>query len=433
MDQTWYQYTSANNFKNDYIVEDQSKYDVLIVGAGLAGLSLLYHLRRGGLNALIVEAKSVGNGASGRNGGFCLSGWAQDYDVLLKYLSSETVRELEKIASRGVLWMKKKCMQKEYKDSYLKNGVLNCFLTGNTRDIEKKIEKKNKLLGTADEFLSKRDLDKILITKKYLCGVKKENAFQFHPLNFMNALAKECISLGGKISENSKFINYRSERGSYSSKIKTKEGVVSVSCKKIVFATGGYGGSETKDLRKYWLPIKTFIGVTEPLGSRAKEILKKNYAISDNRRAGNYYRILPDGRLSWGRGISAFGNITNKQIKRQVSKEIKYFYPQLGTLDIQYAWSGNMAYASHFMPYVGPIKIGSENSGIFAITGFGGHGMNTAAGSAVILSEFFIKGKKNYKIFDNFERKWNGGFFGPFIAELKYKYIQFKDYIDSKF
>ena len=98
MDQTWYQYTSANTLKNDYIVEDQSKYDVLIVGAGLAGLSLLYHLRRGGVNALIVEAKSVGNGASGRNGGFCLSGWAQDYDVLLKYLSSETVQELEKIA-----------------------------------------------------------------------------------------------------------------------------------------------------------------------------------------------------------------------------------------------------------------------------------------------------------------------------------------------
>ncbi len=433
MTQTWYQQTCANNFKNDYVIQDKLKYDVLIVGAGLAGLSLLYHLRRGGVNALIVESKSVGNGASGRNGGFCLSGWAQDYNVLLKYLSSEIVEELENIASRGVLWMKRKCMQREYKGSYLKNGILNCFLTGNAGDIEREVDLKNKLLGTADEFLSKQDLNKVLITKKYLCGVKKENAFQFHPLNFMQSLANECISLGGKISENSKFIDYKYEKREYLSKIKTKEGIVSISSKKIVFATGGYGGNEIKSLRKYWLPIKTFIGVTEPLGNRVKEIFKKNYAISDNRRAGNYYRILPDGRLSWGRGISAFGNIPNKRIKRQVAKEIKYFYPQLGKLNIEYAWSGNMAYARHFMPYVGPIKIGSENSGIFAITGFGGHGMNTAAGSAIILSEFFIEGKKNYKIFDNFERKWNGGFLGPYAAEIKYKYLQFKDYIDSKF
>ena len=91
-----------------------------------------------------------------------------------------------------------------------------------------------------------------------------------------------------------------------------------------------------------------------------------------------------------------------------------------------------MAYARHFMPYIGPIKIGAEKEGVFAITGFGGHGMNTASGAAILLSEFLVKGKKSYKVFDNFERKWNGGFLGPFVAELKYKYLQAKDFIDTK-
>ena len=120
MNETWYQHTYSNKFKNDYIVRDKSKCDVLIVGAGLAGLTLLYHLKKGGVNAILVESKSIGSGASGRNGGFCLSGWAQDYDVLFRYLNNKTVQELENIASLGVLWMKKKCMQKEYKDTYIK-------------------------------------------------------------------------------------------------------------------------------------------------------------------------------------------------------------------------------------------------------------------------------------------------------------------------
>ena len=431
MNQTWYENTTSA-FTNNFVIKNKSKCDVLIVGGGLAGLSLLYNLRKGDVDALLVEAKSIASGASGRNGGFCLSGWAQDYEVLLRYLDIETVRELERIAALGVSWMKKKCLGKRYKDSNFRDGVLNCYLTGKPANVEKETEKNNKLLGTADEFLPKNSLSDILLSDRYLCGIKKENAFHFHPLNFMKALARECNSLGAKISENSKFLDCGREKSGYLSKIKTSEGIFDISCKRIVFATGGYGGKELKDFRKYWLPIKTFIGVTEPLGDKANKIFRKYYGISDNRRAGNYYRILPDKRLSWGRGISAFGNISSRKLKAQVSSEIRYFYPQLGRVHIDYAWSGIMAYARHFMPYVGPISVDSENKEIYSIIGFGGHGMNTASGAALILSDFLVEGKKDYKIFNNFERKWNGGLLGPYIAELKYKYIQAKDFIDTQ-
>ena len=432
MNETWYQDTNTSHLKNNFILKDKSKFDVLIVGAGLAGLSMLYHLTKGGVKAILLDSNSIGNGASGRNGGFCLSGWAQDYSTLLKYLDTNVVRELESVASLGVSWMRNKCMQKEYQDTFLEDGVINCFLTGNIESIKRETELNNNILGTDDQFISKDNLRKIVLSDKYLCGVKKENAFHFHPLNFMNSLAKECISLKGKISENSKFLNYKNEKREFSSRIQTRQGTVNIFSKKIVFATGGYGGNETKELRKYWLPIKTFIGVTEPLGNRVNKIFKKNYAISDNRRAGNYYRILPDNRLSWGRGISAFGNFSSKRIKDQVSREINYFFPQIGEVDIQYAWSGKMAYARHFMPYIGPVKIGAEDEGVFAITGFGGHGMNTASGAAILLSEYLIEGKNRYSIFNNFERKWNGGILGPFIAELKYKYLQTKDFIETR-
>ena len=89
-----------------------------------------------------------------------------------------------------------------------------------------------------------------------------------------------------------------------------------------------------------------------------------------------------------------------------------------------------MAYATHLMPYVGLVNTKKEN-GVYALTGFGGHGMNTAPGCAMMLAEHLINESKSYKIFDVFERSWNGGIFGPYVAEAKYIYLKMRDYLEQ--
>ena len=89
-----------------------------------------------------------------------------------------------------------------------------------------------------------------------------------------------------------------------------------------------------------------------------------------------------------------------------------------------------MAYASHYMPYVGTTKIGEEERNVFTIMGFGGHGMNTAPGSAMVLCDFILGKSDKYEVFNRFRRKWNGGLIGPYIAEMKYKYLKMQDYFD---
>ena len=82
------------------------------------------------------------------------------------------------------------------------------------------------------------------------------------------------------------------------------------------------------------------------------------------------------------------------------------------------------------MPYVGATRIGHEDKNVFTIMGFGGHGMNTAPGAAMVLADFMLGKGNNYQVFNKFSRKWNGGLIGPYIAEMKYKYLQMKDYFD---
>ena len=48
------------------------------------------------------------------------------------------------------------------------------------------------------------------------------------------------------------------------------------------------------------IAVSTFIIATEPLGERAKELIRNNMAVCDNRHVLDYYRLSADGRLLFG-------------------------------------------------------------------------------------------------------------------------------------
>ncbi len=429
---TWYQESLKETFKSDFKPYNGQAFDIAIVGGGLAGLSLLNLLTEAGVESLLIDSDEIGTGASGRNGGFCSPGWSQEYENLFKEYSPEVVKDLDHISSQGLAWMKKKCTEKAFSAAEYRKGIVSCFLSGNAASVEKTLNKHNKIFETNHKFLERNELKKIIVSNRYLFGVKLSEGFHFHPLNFMKSLAKECVEKGGQISEDCNLISYKKHQTKYILKLNIEDEVRSISSEKIIFATGGYAGREIGNLRRYWLPILTFIGVTEPLDKKLFDIFIQNYGFSDNRRAGNYFRIVEGNRISWGRGISALGDISSSKIKKYVAKDINFFFPELGILNIDYAWSGRMAYARHLMPYVGLVNPGKEN-GVYALTGFGGHGMNTAPGCAMVLADHLINGSKSYKIFDLFHRSWNGGLLGPYAAEAQYIYLKMWDYFEQVF
>ena len=65
--------------------------DVCVIGAGFAGLSAALECRARGLSVAVLDAHRPGWGASGRNGGQTLVGFAKD-EVLEKQLGAAGVR-----------------------------------------------------------------------------------------------------------------------------------------------------------------------------------------------------------------------------------------------------------------------------------------------------------------------------------------------------
>ena len=68
---------------------------------------------------------------------------------------------------------------------------------------------------------------------------------------------------------------------------------------------GGYTDDLVPRLRRSILPIATYVLLTEAAPEKIAEAVRTPMAISDNRRAGDYYRLVDDGRrLLWGGRIT---------------------------------------------------------------------------------------------------------------------------------
>src|SRR5207244_5725125 len=68
--------------------------DVAVIGAGITGCVCAAALAAAGMRVRVHDARGVGTGASGRNGGFALRGAAARYDVARETYGAEAAREL---------------------------------------------------------------------------------------------------------------------------------------------------------------------------------------------------------------------------------------------------------------------------------------------------------------------------------------------------
>lgn len=83
--------------------------DVAIVGGGLAGLSAAVELAERGFSVVLLEARAIGFGASGRNGGQALAGLACEQTEIERQLGLEASRRVWDITLEAIDLIGQRC------------------------------------------------------------------------------------------------------------------------------------------------------------------------------------------------------------------------------------------------------------------------------------------------------------------------------------
>jgi gamma-glutamylputrescine oxidase len=398
--------------------EGRLKAEICIVGGGLAGLTAAVKLARSGRSVVLLEAQRVAWGASGRNGGFVSAGYATGLAAIEHRVGPHQAKELYRLSKEGVEIVRRHIADLGIAEAQPVPGIVKALRYDSRGALRQSRDRLERDFGMRQRYLSRDEVRGMFVSPKYHEAVLDEEAFHFHPLNYGRALAREAVRCGAVLHESSAVV-----AADLDGPRKTlRTGAAVIEAEQVLVATGGYTGAILPALRRSFLPIATYVLLTEHAPELVRSAIRTSAAVLDDRRAGDYYRLVDgESRILWG------GRITTRTtdprgIAALLRREMVGTYPQLRDLKVEVAWSGLMSYARHLMPQIGQFR-----PGVWFCTAFGGHGMNTTAIGGTVIAEGIGGESDRYRLFAPFGLDWNGGVFGRAAAQLTYWAYQAAD------
>lgn len=392
--------------------------EVCVVGGGFAGLNTVLGLAERGLrNVVLLEARQVAFGASGRNGGFVFAGFSREPEALLRDLGAARARALYAGTVDAVNLIRSRIARYGIACDMTDAGVYwaNWFRDPAPLRAQQRLLAEH--FDSQWSFVPAAELRRHVHSERYTDALFEPNAMHFHPLDYANGLAARAVARGVRIFEGTPAIGL--ERDGAGWRVRTPQG--EVQARQVVLACGGYLAGLRREVDAGVLPIATYVMATEPLGARLETALSTRAAVYDSRFAFDYYRPMPDTRLLWGGRISVLDRSPDA-VRRLLYRDMLKVFPQLAGVRVEYAWSGLMSYARHSMPQLGRI-----DEGLWLAQAFGGHGVAPTTLAGEVLAAAIAEGDTRWREFADYglvSALKPAGFVG---AQLTYWWLQAKD------
>ena len=423
---SFYRSSIENLNSKDQLLTDIN-VDVCVIGGGLTGISSALNLSKKGYSVALCEARKIGWGASGRNGGQLGIGMRKDQYTIEKMLGLSHAKELWSLGLESVDEVKKLINENNI-NCHLVNGIMStaCF----QKDIDEfkfELEYMSKNYNTNGyKFFNTSEVKKEINSDTYVAGLLDTYSYHLNPLKLTIGLAKVLQKYKVKIFEYTPVENIFEKKNSL--EIYTKKGIIKSN--KVVVACNGYLDNLIGKRRNKFMPINNYIIATEPLGEKkAREIIKNNYAVCDTRFMLDYYRFSEDWRMIFGGGET----VTSKFVKDStaltfVRNRMLKVFPELEKYKIDYSWGGSLAITVNRLPHFGTLM----NNKLLYAFGYSGHGLALSVLAGKLIAEKINSEEDRFNFFADINHMSIP--FGNLLRRPIYSaavlYYRFRDYLN---
>ncbi|MDH0645193.1 FAD-binding oxidoreductase [Pseudomonas sp. GD03858] len=366
-------------------LEGDINADVIIIGAGFAGLSTALELTALGASVVVLEQAFAGFGASGRNAGYLAGSMGVEFELFHKRLGVDQARKVVSFYDQGVAYVERRLGELAIDCDYLPSGVIRAVIHPSQ---EKRLRHSMALgqeLGSVTRFVDQDEMRARGIPPAFLFGCVQHGG-TLDPGKYVMGLRRAALQAGVRLFEQTKLLSYsngptitcRTEKGSANAPI-------------MVLATNAYT-PQLGLLRDKVTPLRVSAIETQPLsaaqlkslGWQGREgIVTPHWTMESHRLTARNTLLITTKQLGYAYG-SQTPNEPDRAAYAALRQALDDRFPSLHDVTIDKCWSGYISLAYDALPVVG--ETGPHNN-IYYTAGCSGHGVGTQSLIGFLLAE----------------------------------------------
>jgi gamma-glutamylputrescine oxidase len=368
----------------------EARADVAVLGGGIAGCSAALHLAERGYRVVLLEARAIGYGASGRSGGQTIFGLAVGQPKLAREVGRENARRLFDLSIEALDLTQSLIRDHAIDCDYQSNHVHVAVKPRQVRELDEWSRELRDEYGYPSARLLNRDeLQEQVRSPRYLAGLLDSRSGHLQPLKYTQGLARAAEAAGAIIHENSEVLRY--EDGA-EVRVHTAHGTVR--CAHLVLCGNAYIGAVAPTLARRILGVSTYIIATQPLGEdRARALLPQHAAVADINWILDYFRRSSDHRLLFGGRVS-YSSVQPPRLAESMRGRMVRVFPSLADVKVAYAWGGYLDITMSRAPNFGRLA-----PNVYYLQGFSGHGLALAGLAGKLASEAIAGTAERFDVF----------------------------------
>lgn len=342
-----------------------------IIGGGFTGLSTALHLAESGIDCVVLEARTIGFGGSGRNVGLVNAGmWVQPDDVV-ETLGPDVGNRLLTDLGDGPNLVYNLIEKHGIDCEAVHNGTLHLAVgEEGVKEVRTRAEQWQRR-GAPVEALSAADTERLTGARGFAGALLDRRAGTVQPLGYAYGLARAALAAGAKIFTDTPVTH--GARDGKSLVLQTPRG--KVTAEKVIVASNAYAfttpSMNWSAHRQEITFLNYFQFATNPLPADViARILPEGHGTWDTGMVMTSFRKDRAGRLIFGSigALDAIGTGTHRAFAR---RHLKSIFPFIGDFEFEYWWDGKIDMTKSNLPV-----FHQPEENVWSITGYNGRGIS---------------------------------------------------------
>jgi len=397
--------------------------DVLVVGGGFAGLSAAIELARGGLQVVLLEADRICSGASGRNGGQAIVGFASGQQAFEAQLGKADARRAWDMSLEALDLIDSRIAEFGIDCDRRRGYLYVADSPRKARALEQEMRRNERDYGLPYEMVHGNAVRSCIGSARYCAAAYEDRSGHLHPLKYGLGLARAARQLGVRIFEHSAV--RRLLRGARlravceQGQVRARFALLAGNC-----ALAEYGPGVAAEIRPRIMPVGTYMVATAPLSAaQCAQLIARDAAVCDNNFALDYFRCSADHRLLFGGRVS-YTTMTPRNLEASMRQRMLRVFPELARVPVQFVWGGFVDISMNRMPDFG--RLGDN---LYYLQGFSGHGVALTGLAGRLVAEAVSGQAGRFDLFARLRHRAFPG--GPWLRTpslaLAMWYLQLRD------